>query len=96
MARPKPLLLTILDGWGYSPVFEGNAIVAALKPNYDQLLRELQAAQRPVLVIGVSSHDEGNAALLNAGAAAICMGEAVLRPRRCSVRTVSIVCSVNE
>src|SRR6266404_5156612 len=40
MARPKPLLLTILDGWGYSPVFQGNAIAAALKPNYDELLRE--------------------------------------------------------
>jgi 2,3-bisphosphoglycerate-independent phosphoglycerate mutase len=40
MARPKPLLLTILDGWGYSPVFQGNAIAAALKPHYDQLLRE--------------------------------------------------------
>jgi 2,3-bisphosphoglycerate-independent phosphoglycerate mutase len=40
MARPKPLVLTILDGWGYSPVFQGNAIAAALKPNYDELLRE--------------------------------------------------------
>ncbi len=40
MARPKPLLLTILDGWGFSPVYEGNAIAAALKPAYDQLLRE--------------------------------------------------------
>ena len=38
----------------------------------DQLLREFQAARRPVLVIGVSSHDEGNAALLKAGAVAIC------------------------
>src|SRR5437867_3037292 len=37
----------------------------------DQLLREL-GAQRRVLVIGVSSHDEGNAALLKAGAVAIC------------------------
>jgi 2,3-bisphosphoglycerate-independent phosphoglycerate mutase len=40
MARPKPLLLTILDGWGFSPVYEGNAIAAALKPTYDELLRE--------------------------------------------------------
>jgi 2,3-bisphosphoglycerate-independent phosphoglycerate mutase len=36
----RPLLLTILDGWGYSPAIEGNAIAAARKPNYDRLLRE--------------------------------------------------------
>jgi 2,3-bisphosphoglycerate-independent phosphoglycerate mutase len=40
MARPKPLILTILDGWGYSPAIEGNAIAAARKPTYDKLLRE--------------------------------------------------------
>ncbi|MEO7142150.1 MAG: 2,3-bisphosphoglycerate-independent phosphoglycerate mutase [Bryobacteraceae bacterium] len=38
--KPKPLVLTILDGWGYSPAIEGNAIAAAHKPNYDRLLRE--------------------------------------------------------
>jgi 2,3-bisphosphoglycerate-independent phosphoglycerate mutase len=40
MARPKPVILTILDGWGYSPAVEGNAIAAARKPTYDKLLRE--------------------------------------------------------
>jgi 2,3-bisphosphoglycerate-independent phosphoglycerate mutase len=40
VARPKPLILTILDGWGYSPLVEGNAIAAARKPTYDRLLRE--------------------------------------------------------
>src|SRR6266545_656933 len=40
MQRPKPLILTILDGWGFSPAVEGNAIAAALKPNYDLLLRD--------------------------------------------------------
>src|SRR6266850_8114113 len=40
MPRPKPLILTILDGWGYSPAVEGNAIAAARKPTYDKLLRE--------------------------------------------------------
>ncbi len=38
MARNKPLILTILDGWGYSPMTEGNAIAAARKPTYDMLL----------------------------------------------------------
>jgi len=36
----RPLVLTILDGWGYSAVSEGNAIAAAHKPHYDRLLSE--------------------------------------------------------
>lgn len=36
----RPLVLTILDGWGYSPSSEGNAIALANKPTYDKLLRE--------------------------------------------------------
>jgi 2,3-bisphosphoglycerate-independent phosphoglycerate mutase len=36
----KPLVLTILDGWGFSPATEGNAIAAARKPTYDLLLRQ--------------------------------------------------------
>jgi len=36
----KPLVLTILDGWGFSPAVEGNAIAAANKPTYDSLLRD--------------------------------------------------------
>jgi len=40
MSRPKPLVLIILDGWGYSPKTEANAIALARKPTYDRLLRE--------------------------------------------------------
>src|ERR1700748_3822186 len=40
MPRNKPLILTILDGWGFSPAIEGNAIAAARKPTYDMLLRD--------------------------------------------------------
>ena len=40
MARPKPLVLIILDGWGYSPETKANAIALARKPTYDQLLRD--------------------------------------------------------
>src|ERR1041385_267580 len=40
MMSGKPLVLTILDGWGYSPATAGNAIAAARKPNYDALLRD--------------------------------------------------------
>jgi 2,3-bisphosphoglycerate-independent phosphoglycerate mutase len=39
-AQKKPLVLTILDGWGFSSVTEGNAIAAARKPTYDLLLRK--------------------------------------------------------
>jgi 2,3-bisphosphoglycerate-independent phosphoglycerate mutase len=39
-AQKKPLVLTILDGWGFSSAAEGNAIAAARKPTYDSLLRK--------------------------------------------------------
>src|SRR5713226_5210225 len=38
--RPKPIVLTVLDGWGYSPETQGNAIYLARKPNYDELLKK--------------------------------------------------------
>src|SRR5215469_13765083 len=40
MIPPKPLVLIILDGWGYAPPSESNAISLARKPNYDRLLAE--------------------------------------------------------
>jgi 2,3-bisphosphoglycerate-independent phosphoglycerate mutase len=38
MAKRRPLVLTILDGWGFSPAVEGNAIAQARTPVYDSLL----------------------------------------------------------
>ena len=40
MPRPKPLVLIILDGWGYRAETKANAIALARKPTYDRLLRE--------------------------------------------------------
>jgi 2,3-bisphosphoglycerate-independent phosphoglycerate mutase len=40
MTRPKPLVLIILDGWGYRAETNANAIALARKPTYDRLLRE--------------------------------------------------------
>src|SRR4051812_14541273 len=40
MPRPKPLILIILDGWGYRAEAKANAIALARKPTYDRLLRE--------------------------------------------------------
>jgi 2,3-bisphosphoglycerate-independent phosphoglycerate mutase len=35
--KQGPLALIIIDGWGYSPTREGNAIALAAKPFYDEL-----------------------------------------------------------
>ncbi len=40
MTPPRPLVLIILDGWGYAPPSNANAISLARKPNYDRLLAE--------------------------------------------------------
>jgi len=49
-----PLVLTILDGWGYSPKIDGNAIALARKPTYDKLL-----AEYPNTLIHASDHFVG-------------------------------------
>src|SRR6202795_4805904 len=36
--RPKPMVLTVLDGWGYRAETKDNAIALARKPAYDQLI----------------------------------------------------------
>jgi 2,3-bisphosphoglycerate-independent phosphoglycerate mutase len=38
--RPKPLVLVILDGWGYAPPSKANAISLARKPTFDKLLAD--------------------------------------------------------
>src|SRR5580658_4197897 len=38
--RPKPIVLTVLDGWGYRAETKGNAIALARKPNFDRLLKD--------------------------------------------------------
>jgi 2,3-bisphosphoglycerate-independent phosphoglycerate mutase len=40
VTRPKPLVLVILDGWGYRAETKANAIALARKPTYDLLLRD--------------------------------------------------------
>jgi 2,3-bisphosphoglycerate-independent phosphoglycerate mutase len=40
MMMGRPLILTILDGWGHGAPGPGNAISLAHKPNYDRLIRE--------------------------------------------------------
>jgi len=38
--RPKPIVLTVLDGWGFCAETKGNAIALARKPTYDALLKK--------------------------------------------------------
>src|SRR5579863_2243086 len=38
--RPKPIVLTVLDGWGYRAETKGNAIALARKPAYDDLMKK--------------------------------------------------------
>ncbi|HXM14915.1 MAG TPA: 2,3-bisphosphoglycerate-independent phosphoglycerate mutase [Candidatus Eremiobacteraceae bacterium] len=37
--RPKPIVLTVLDGWGYRAESQGNAIAQTHKPTYDSLIK---------------------------------------------------------
>jgi len=37
--RLKPIVLTVLDGWGYRAETKGNAIAQARKPTYDSLIK---------------------------------------------------------
>mgnify|MGYP001027924871 CR=1 FL=1 len=39
-ARPRPIVLAILDGWGHSERREDNALVAANIPNYRRMMAE--------------------------------------------------------
>jgi 2,3-bisphosphoglycerate-independent phosphoglycerate mutase len=60
----RPLALIIIDGWGYSPRREGNAIALAHTPNYDEISAKypktlLEAAGTRVgLPDGVSGNSE--------------------------------------
>lgn len=69
---PKPVALIILDGWGIREMSEGNAVVQAQTPNYDQWLR---TRERAVLdasgeAVGLPAGQMGNSEVghLNLGA----------------------------
>jgi 2,3-bisphosphoglycerate-independent phosphoglycerate mutase len=71
----KPVVLTILDGWGYRPETHGNAIALARKPNYDKLLTAfpntlIRASER---FVGLPDGQMGNSEVghLNLGAGRI-------------------------
>ena len=72
MAETGRVLLAVLDGWGYSPVYEGNAIANASTPTMDRLWQDyphtlLQASGEAV---GLPWGEMGNSEVghLNIGA----------------------------
>src|SRR5271154_3484440 len=75
MSRPKPLVLIILDGWGYRAETKANAIALARKPTYDRLLREYPNTliQTSGPYVGLPDGQMGNSEVghLNIGAGSI-------------------------
>ncbi|MEA3465239.1 MAG: 2,3-bisphosphoglycerate-independent phosphoglycerate mutase [Thermodesulfobacteriota bacterium] len=72
---PKPVVLTILDGWGLSPRTTGNAVRQANTPCIDQLLKQFphSTLQASGLAVGLPQGQMGNSEVghLNIGAGRI-------------------------
>lgn len=70
--RPKPVVLISLDGWGVSPIKEGNAIELAQKPNIDNLMRHypFTMVEASGIAVGLPWGEVGNSEVghLNLGA----------------------------
>src|SRR5258705_3212913 len=70
--RPKPLVLTVLDGWGFRAETKGNAVALARKPAYDELLRKFPNTliQTSDPAVGLPEGQMGNSEVghLNIGA----------------------------
>lgn len=70
--RPKPMVLTVLDGWGYSEQAEHNAILSARTPNWDRLWADCAhgLVHTSGAVVGLPEGQMGNSEVghLNLGA----------------------------
>jgi 2,3-bisphosphoglycerate-independent phosphoglycerate mutase len=73
--RPKPIVLTVLDGWGYRAETKGNAIALARKPNYDRILENfpntLIQTSGPAVGLPVGQMGNSEVGHLNIGAGRI-------------------------
>jgi 2,3-bisphosphoglycerate-independent phosphoglycerate mutase len=73
--RPKPIVLTVLDGWGYRAEAKGNAIALAKKPTYDRLIKDFPNTliQTSGPAVGLPDGQMGNSEVghLNIGAGRI-------------------------
>src|ERR1700676_2778874 len=70
--RAKPILLTVLDGWGYRAETKGNAVALARKPVYDELLSKFPNTLRDTSgpAVGLPEGQMGNSEVghMNMGA----------------------------
>src|ERR1700746_3673925 len=70
--RPQPIVLTVLDGWGYRSETKGNAIALARKPHYDRLIKNFPNAliQTAGPAVGLPQGQMGNSEVghMNIGA----------------------------
>jgi 2,3-bisphosphoglycerate-independent phosphoglycerate mutase len=73
--RPKPIVLTVLDGWGYRAETKGNAVALARKPAYDELIRKFPNTliHTSGLFVGLPEGQMGNSEVghMNMGAGRI-------------------------
>ncbi len=62
MARPKPVVEIIMDGWGISQIKEGNAIAKADTPNIDNFYRtqKICSIQASGIAVGLFWGEAGN------------------------------------
>ncbi len=90
-SRPKPMVLLILDGWGYSDQTRANAIHAARKPVWDRLWRRYphNLIRTSGAAVGLPADQMGNSEVghLNLGAGRVVYQEFTRVSR--SIRTGS-------
>ncbi len=77
MARPKPVALIILDGFGLRSEVQGNAVAQAKKPNYDRYWNQFPHTTLTACgeAVGLPEGQMGNSEVghLNIGAAGLCI-----------------------
>jgi 2,3-bisphosphoglycerate-independent phosphoglycerate mutase len=76
-SKPKPVILCILDGWGYREDRTDNAVALAATPNWDELLRSSPQALLKTcgLDVGLPEGQMGNSEVghMNLGAGRVVM-----------------------
>src|SRR5205085_10229139 len=77
----RPVVLVVLDGWGYRPEREGNAIALANTPTWDALVAKYPTTLLDAsgLAVGLPSGQMGNSEVghLNLGAGRVVMQDLV-------------------
>jgi 2,3-bisphosphoglycerate-independent phosphoglycerate mutase len=78
-ARPRPVVLCVLDGWGEREPAADNAIALARTPNWDRYLRDMPHArlEASALDVGLPEGQMGNSEVghMNLGAGRVVMQE---------------------